>query len=158
MPGTQRVELHNSEEIPASADEVWALLTDWAGMMRWSLSAKSGGPLGTLVKCELIGEPGEVPRTRRMTLSSGVAVEEELFYEDNETRRIYYRKDDAFGTRGYLACSYVDAIDDRRCRLHIMSWFDFEGEAAAGATRFEAIYRGIFEGFRQYFMTVTSSR
>ena len=76
-------------------------------MMRWSLSAKSGGSLGTLVKCELIGAPGEVPRTRRMTLSSG----------------------------------------------HILSWFDFEGEAAAGAARFETIYSGICEG---YFTTMTS--
>ena len=43
----QRVELHRSEEIPASADEVWALLTDWAGMMRWSLSAKRRAPSAT---------------------------------------------------------------------------------------------------------------
>ena len=157
MPQIQRIELRSSEEIPASAPEVWALLTDWAGIMRWSLSARSGGPLGTLVKCELIGTPGEVPRTRRMTLSSGVAVEEELFHQDDGTRRIYYRKDDAFGTKGYLACSYVDAIDDCRSRLHIMSWFDFEGEAAAGTARFEAIYQGIFAGFRQYFATVTPS-
>jgi hypothetical protein len=156
MPQTKRVELHSSEEIPASADDVWALLTDWAGMMRWSLSAKGGGSLGMLVKCELIGLPAGVPRKRRMTLSSGATVEEELFHQDNETKRIYYRKDDAFGTKGYLACSYIDAIDDYRCRLHIMSWFDFEGEPAAGAARFEAIYRGIFEGFRQYFTTVTT--
>jgi hypothetical protein len=156
MSQIQRVELHGSDEIPASADDVWALLTDWAGMMRWSLSARGGGSLGMLVGCELIGAPGEVPRRRRMTLSSGAAVEEELFFQDNKTRRIYYRKDDSFGTRGYLACSYVDAIDDRRCRLHIMSWFDFEGEAATGAARYEAIYRGIFEGFSQYFTTMTS--
>jgi hypothetical protein len=49
-----------------------------AGMMRWSLSAKRRGPLGTLMGCELIGEKNAVPRTRRMILGSGVAVEEEL--------------------------------------------------------------------------------
>jgi len=155
MTTTQRVELRSSEEIPAPADEVWALLTDWAGMKRWSLSAK-GGSLAMLVKCELIGAAGEIPRTRRMTLSSGAAVEEELFFQDDATKRIYYRKNDSFGTKGYLACSYVDAIDDRSCRLHIMSWFDFEGDAAAGAARYEAIYRGIFAGFRQYFTTMTT--
>jgi len=156
MPNTERVELHASEEIPASAAEVFALLTDWAGMMHWSLSAKGKGSLGAMIRCELIGERDRLPRTRRMILDSGATVEEELFYQDDQTRRIYYRKDDAFGTRGYIACSYVDGIDDNHCRLHIMSWFDFEGEAAAGAARFEGIYRGIFEGFRQYFTTARS--
>ena len=148
-----RVELHKSEEIPASAQEVWALLTDWAGMLRWSLSAKRGGPLGTLVKCELIGEANKIPRTRRMILDSGATVEEELFYQNDETKRIYYRKNDAFGTRGYIASSYIDELDDRRCRLHILSWFDSEEEASAAAARFEAIYKGIFDGFKAYFST-----
>ena len=151
----QRVELHRSEEIPASADEVWALLTDWAGMMRWSLSAKREGALGSLASCELIGEADKVPRTRRMILSSGATIEEELFYQNDETKRIYYRKTDTFGTRGYLASSYVDELADRRSRLHILSWFDAEQEAAVAAARYEAIYGGIFEGFKAYFATVT---
>jgi len=151
----QRVELHRSEEIAASADEVWALLTDWAGMMRWSLSAKRGGALGTLVGCELIGEADKVPRTRRMILSSGAAVEEELFYQNDETKRIYYRKSDTFGTKGYLASSYVDQVNDRESRLHILAWFDAEEDASAAAARYAAIYEGIFEGFRTYFAAVT---
>jgi hypothetical protein len=151
----QRVELHKSAEIPASADEVWALLTDWAGMLRWSLSAKRGGALGSLVKCELMGEADKVPRTRRMILSSGVAVEEELFYQNDETKRIYYRKTDTFGTKGYVASGYVDELDDRRSRLHILSWFDAEEEASVAAARYEAIYGGIFEGFKTYFSLVT---
>ena len=151
----QRVELHKSEEIPAPAHEVWALLTDWAGMLRWSLSAKRGGALGTLVGCELIGEADKVPRTRRMILSSGAAIEEELFYQNDNTKRIYYRKTDTFGTRGYVASSYVDEIDDRSSRLHILSWFDTEEEASVAAARYSAIYAGIFDGFKAYFATVT---
>jgi hypothetical protein len=151
----QRVELHKSEEIPAPAHEVWALLTDWAGMRRWSLSARRGGALGTLVGCELIGEADKVPRKRRMILSSGAAVEEELFYQNDETKRIYYRKTDAFGTRGYLASSYVDELGDRRSRLHILSWFDAEEDASLAAARYDAIYGGIFDGFKAYFATVT---
>ena len=96
----QRVELHKPEEIPAPAKQVWALLTDWAGMLRWSLSAKRRSALGLLVGCELIGEANKIPRTRRMILSSGTAVEEELFYQNDETNRIYYRKTDTFGTKG----------------------------------------------------------
>src|SRR6266496_3855126 len=126
-PHIQRMQVHKSEEVPAAAQEVWALLTDWAGMLRWSLSAKRPSALGLLVKCELIGEPGALPRTRRMILDSGATIEEELFYQHDATRRIYYRKDDAFGTVGYIASSYVDEIDDHRCRLHIQSWFDAEG-------------------------------
>ena len=151
----QRVELHKSAEIPASADQVWALLTDWAGMLRWSLSAKRGGAVGSLVRCELIGEADKVPRTRRMILSSGAAVEEELFYQNDETKRIYYRKTDTFGTRGYIASSYVDELEGRSSRLHILSWFDAEQEASVAAARYEAIYGGIFEGFKAYFSAVT---
>jgi len=120
MPRIQRIELHKCEEIPASAKEVWALLTDWAAMLRWGQSTKHGHVLGALVKCELIGEPDRVPRTRRMTLDSGATVDEELFYQNDETKRIYYRKDDTFGTSSYIASSYIDEIDDHRCRLHIL--------------------------------------
>jgi hypothetical protein len=151
----QRVELHKSEEVPVSGDEVWALLIDWAGMLRWSLSAKRGGPLALLVNCELIGEANKLPRTRRMILESGATVEEELFYQNDETRRLYYRKSAAFGTRGYIACNYVDELDDRRSRLHIFSWFDAEKEASAAAARYDAIYRGMFDGFKAYFAAVT---
>lgn len=153
MAHVQRAQLHESEEIPASAQEVWALLTDWAGMLRWSLSAKRGGPLGKLVKCELIGEPDKVPRTRRMILDSGLTVDEELVYQNDETMRICYRKNDALGTIGYFASSYVDELDDLRCRLHISSWFDVapDEDASAAVAGFEGIYRGIFEGFKVYF-------
>lgn len=149
----QRVELHEFEEIRAPAQKVWELLIDWAGMMRWSLSARSGGSLGKLVKCELIGEASQLPRTRRMTLDSGLAVDEELFYQNDQARRIYYRKDDTLGTSGYIASSYVDEVDDRTCRLHISSWFDVGSgvDASAAAARFRAIYKGIFAGFNAYF-------
>ena len=57
MAHVQRADLHRSEEIPAPAHEVWMLLPDWVGMLRWSVSAKRGSPLGKLAACELIGEP-----------------------------------------------------------------------------------------------------
>jgi Polyketide cyclase / dehydrase and lipid transport len=146
MSTIHRVELHESAEISASAEDVWAPLTDWAGMLRWSPSARRGGALGGLVKCELIGQPDRVPRTRRMTLDSGAAVDEQLFYQDDDTRRILSQE------RYFcIACAYIDAVDEHKCRLHIMSWFDTEEEARAAAARYEAIYQGIFEGFNAYF-------
>ncbi|MBS0533956.1 MAG: SRPBCC family protein [Proteobacteria bacterium] len=155
MKQAQRAELHKSAKIPASAHEVWRLLTDWAGMLRWSISAKRGGAVGKLIKCELIGKPDQVPRTRRMILDSGASIEEELIYQNDETRRIYYRKTDSLGSIGYLATSYVDEIDGLSCRLHIASWFDVEPDegAAVCVARFEGIYDGIFEGFRLHFST-----
>ena len=129
------------------------LLTDWAGMLRWSVSAKRASSLGKLAACELIGEPDKVPRTRRMTLDSGVTIDEELVYQNDQTMRIYYRKIDTLGTIGYIASSYVDERDDLKCRLHISSWFDVasDEDAEAVVARFEGIYSGIFEGFKLYF-------
>jgi hypothetical protein len=122
MPEFSRVELHKSTEIPASADEVWSLLTDWAGMFRWRLTAEQGGAPGpALVKCELIGEPGAVPRTRRMTLGNGAIGEEQLFYQNDETRRIYYSKNATAEVSGYIASAYVDEIDGKSCTLHVSS-------------------------------------
>ena len=85
LPKPSRVELHKFAEIPASASEVWSLLTDWAGMLRWWLTVGQGGlPGPTLVKCDLVGEHGAVPRTRRMTLDTGAVVEEQIFYQNDE--------------------------------------------------------------------------
>jgi hypothetical protein len=96
-----RVELHKSADIPAPAGEVWSLLTDWAGMLRWRLNAEQGGVPGpALVKCELVGEHGAVPRARRMILNNGAVVEEQIFYQNDDTRRIYYSKSEPL-TRRY---------------------------------------------------------
>jgi hypothetical protein len=155
MAKFSRVELHKSAEIPASANEVWSLLTDWAGMFRWRLTAEQGGVAGpALVKCELIGEHGAVPRTRRMTLGNGAIVEEQLFYQNDETRRIYYSKNATAEVSGYIASTYVDEIDGESCTLHVSSAFDVspEGDLAATTAWFEAIYeKAIFNGFRRYF-------
>jgi hypothetical protein len=155
MTKFSRVELHRSADIPASADEVWRLLTDWAGMLRWRLSAEEGGAPGpALVKCELIGAHGAVPRTRRMTLANSTIVEEQIFYQNDETRRIYYDKNATEEVTGYVASAYVDAIDGETCTLHLSSRFDVSPQADLAATiaRFAAIYeKAIFNGFRRYF-------
>jgi hypothetical protein len=70
-----RMALHRAATVPASADELWSLVTDWAGMSRWHLTAEDGGLRGpTLASCELVGAPHEVPRTRRMLLARFEAV------------------------------------------------------------------------------------
>lgn len=155
MAKFSRVELHRAADIPASASDVWDLLTDWAGMFRWRLTAEEGGAPGpALVACALIGEHGAVPRTRRMTLDDGTIIEEQIFYQNDETRRIYYDKNATADVTGYIASAYVDESDGENCTLHLSSRFDVSPEAdlAAIVARFEAIYeKAIFNGFRRYF-------
>jgi hypothetical protein len=156
MSEFSRVALHKSAEINGSASEVWNLLNDWAGMLRWWLTADQGGLAGpTLVECDLVGEQGAVPRTRRMTLDNGVVVEEQIFYQNDETRRLYYSKSEPAGSdvSGYIASAYVDEIDGDRCTMHVSSWFDLRSHAdvSAAARRFESIYEAIFNGFQCYF-------
>ena len=156
MPGSSRVTVRRSAEVPAPAEQVWDLICDWAGMLRWWLKAEQGGLAGpTLVKCDLIGQPSAVPRTRRMTLDNGIVVEEQIFQQDDEARRLYYSKTEPPGSpiSGYIATAYVDDIQADRCMLHIASSFDVQSPAdpEAAVIRFETIYQAMFGGFRNYF-------
>lgn len=152
----QRVALHRSATVPASAAELWSLVTDWGGMARWHLAPEDGGLTGpTLASCELVGAPHEVPRTRRMLLDNGAVIEERLWYQDDEARRIYYTKSADAGSIGYAATTYVDAVDEHTCELHISSQFDVPAgaDAAASSARYEAVYDAMCRGFQRYFMT-----
>ncbi len=154
MPEPGRVTLHKSTEIAAPAGEVWELISDWAGMFRWWLTAEEGGLRGpALVSCELIGRTGSVPRARRMTLSNGAVAEETIFYQNDRTRRISYTKSDEAVITGYVATTYIDDLDNGGCTVHIASMFDVAGPAdqAAAVARFEAIYAAMFNGYQRYF-------
>jgi hypothetical protein len=154
VSGPSRAALHETAVIPATAEQVWELICDWAGMLRWWLPAERGGLQGpTLVGCELLGAPTAVPRTRRMTLSSGIAVEETVVYQNDRTRRIHYvRPDDATAT-GYAATTYVDDLSGGGCLVHISSAFDvlYPDDGASSTARFRAVYAAMFRGYRDYF-------
>jgi hypothetical protein len=123
-------------------------------MLRWWLPAEKGGLRGpALIGCELIGAPGSVPRTRRMTLSDGRVAEETIVYQNDETRRIHYTKSDDQAVTGYLATTYVDDLEDLRCAVRISSAFDVSNTTGhtTAAARFEAVYMAMFDGYRQYF-------
>jgi hypothetical protein len=153
VPGSTRVTVRKSADVPAPAGQVWDLICDWADMLRWWLPAGDGGLQGpALISCELIGVPGSVPRTRRMTLSNGTVAEETIIYQNNQTRRIHYTKSDDQAITGYLATTYVDDLGSTHCAVSISSVFDVSeavGRAAA-ATRFEAVYAAMFDGYRRY--------
>jgi hypothetical protein len=108
-----------------------------------------------LVKCDLVGEHGAVPRTRRMTLDNGLVVEEQIFHQDDNSRRIYYSKTEPPGSpiSGYIATTYVEDLQGGKCTLHISSSFDVQSpaEPEAATARFAIIYEAIFRGFQNYF-------
>jgi hypothetical protein len=154
VPSTSRVTVHKSAVVPAPGEQVWELICDWAGMLRWWLPPGEGGLQGlALISCELIGMPGSVPRTRRMTLSTGMVAEETIVYQNDETRRMHYTKSDDHAVTGYLATTYVDDLEDERCVVHISSMFDVSRQAdrTTASARFEAVYLAMFDGYRRYF-------
>jgi hypothetical protein len=150
---SSRVTVHKSAEVPASAEQVWDLICDWAGMLRWWLPAENGGLQGpALIGCDLIGRPGSIPRARRMALSDGTVAEETIIYQNDLTRRIHYTKSDDQSIIGYFATTYVDELEGTRCAVHISSAFDVSTptDATAAAARFEAVYLAMFDGYRRY--------
>ena len=152
MRESSRVALHRSAEISAPASEVWELICDWAGMLRWWLTAEAGGLQGpALVSCDLIGQPGGVPRTRRMTLGNGTVAEETIIYQNDQARRITYVKSDDPSVSGYVATTYVDSHEGGGCSVHLVSMFDVSDPAdrTAAAGRFEAVYAAMFSGYRR---------
>ena len=154
MPSSPRVTVHKSAEVPAPAEQVWELICDWAGMLRWWLPSWKGGlQEPALTGCELIGKPRSVPRTRRMTLSDGRVAEETIIYQNDKTRRIHYTKSDDQAVTGYLPTTYVDDLEDPRCAVHISSAFDVYEPACrtTAAVRFEAVYMAMLDGYSRYF-------
>jgi hypothetical protein len=152
-----RVSIEASARIDAPADAVWQLITDWAGMSRWSLPVEERGGRGpAMERCQLVGEANELPRTRRMFLTNGTVVEERLFHQDDETRRIYYTKSPDQDHVGYLATSYVDEVDDVTCTVNLIAQFDVLAHAdpAAVRARYEAVYDMMFRGYQRYFQMV----
>jgi Polyketide cyclase / dehydrase and lipid transport len=153
VPECSRVSLHKSAQLSAPPADVWALICDWAGMLRWWLPAAQGGPPGpALIGCDLIGAPDGVPRTRRMTLENGLTADEQVFYQDDDTRRMYYTKSPDQRITGYVASTYVDPAPGG-CTVHIASTFDVLDPARrdGAAAFYEGIYTAMFEGYERYF-------
>ena len=154
QPEPARVALQKSALIAAPADELWELISDWAGMLRWWPAAgPQTRPGAVMAGCELIGTPGAVPRTRRMTLGDGTVAEETIVYQNDRTRRISYTKADDGTITGYLASTDVDDLGRQGSAVHLSSVFDVTDPAgqAAAAARFEAVYATMFGGYARYF-------
>ena len=146
--------LRASAMIAAPAGQLWELISDWAGMLRWWPTAgPQTRPGAVLAGCELIGSPGAVPRTRRMTLGDGTVAEETVVYQNDQMRRLSYTKKDDRAITGYVASTYVEDLSGQGSAVHLSSMFDVTDPAneAAAAARFEAVYATMFDGYARYF-------
>ncbi|MBB4639724.1 SRPBCC family protein [Rhizorhapis suberifaciens] len=150
--------------VEATPDEVWELLTDWAGFDRWWVKSSEGGRPGPeIASIELVGEPHEVPRTRVVRHVTGSAVDETLLLQDDETKRIYYNmifRPNPGGAvlrsefKNYLATTMVDQLPDGHTLMTFKSEFDLIPGADMDLMRsiIERTYSdAILKGFRQHF-------
>ena len=120
--------------VDAAADEVWELLTDWAGFERWWVKPEEGGRPGPeIASVELIHKPSDIPRTRVVRHVTGSAVDETLLMQSNETKRIYYNMVFRPNPGGavlrseflnYLATTTVDTLPTGQTLMTFKSEFD----------------------------------
>ncbi len=150
--------------VNAPLDDVWELLTDWGGFERWWVKPEDGGRPGPeIASVELIGEPDSVPRTRVVRHVTGSAVDEKLWLQDNETKRIVYDmkpRPNPGGAvlrsefRNYLATTMLDSLPTGETLMTFKSEFDIVGDADLNymISLIERTYSdAILKGFRRYF-------
>ena len=150
--------------VDATADEVWELLTDWAGFERWWVKPEEGGRPGPeIASVELVDKPTDIPRTRVVRHVTGSAVDETLLMQSNETKRIYYNMVFRPNPGGavlrseflnYLATTTVDTLPTGQTLMTFKSEFDLI-ESADLDLMISVIERtytdAILQGFRRYF-------
>jgi hypothetical protein len=150
--------------VNAPIDDVWELLTDWAGFERWWIQPAEGGRPGPAVaNVELVGEPTQVPRTRVVRHETGSAVDETLLMQNDETKRIYYNmvfRPNPGGAvlrsefENYHATTMLDALPTGETLMTFKSEFDLIDSADMHLMQsiIERTYSdGILQGFRRYF-------
>ena len=150
-----RVVAGASGKLRAAPDDVWALLTDWAGVMRWWPANNSETLVDdgyVLTEVKLDGGEAEIPRTRVISSKAGTSVTETLLHQDDDLRRIYYDLcDDGIpGIRNYRATTTLDAESDGWSRLTFHSTFDVlpDTDADLKRSQIESVYKdAILYGF-----------
>jgi len=138
-------------DIPAPAADAWALLNDWAGILRWW---PANGPID-IVDVTLGGARDALPRSRHIRMANGTVGIETLLLADPIAMRIYYDLENGGipVVRNYLASTTIDPIDAQRCRMTFSSRFDVLDEADAPFAEqiVGAVYAAIRDGFSAYF-------
>lgn len=150
--------------VDAPIDDVWELLTDWAGFNRWWVKPEDGGRPGPdVASVELVGAPDAVPRTRVVRHVTGSAVDETLLMQNDETKRIYYNmvfRPNPGGAvlrsefENYHATTTLDTLPTGETLMTFKSEFDLveDADLTLMTSIIERTYSdAILLGFRRYF-------
>lgn len=154
-----RMRAEHAGAIPASAEDAWELISDFAGVLRyWPRDDSTPVPIDGV---DLEGEHKTVPRARHVHVEGGIATEW-CFKESDETRRLYYdMNDDGIpGVFNYMATVTVDEDGPDRSTMRFTSDFDIppDSDREFYRKRIVAVYESIITGFRQNFATPAELR
>lgn len=125
--------------VPASADEVWALVRDFDGMPAWHpvIKESSLNP----------GVPAtEVGASRRLTLGDGGVVVERLLAVDNADRSYTYEiVESPFPVRRYVSTIRVTPVTASG-QAFVEWWAEYDADAAHEEQLDAAFAGGVFGG------------
>lgn len=145
----QRLAVRHEQVIQAPAASAWALLRDWAGLLKWW---PSDAPFPILA-CEPLGDPTQLPFGRRVTLPGDAVGSEYLIHADEHARRIYYQLENGSlpGISNYVATTTVDDLGASGARMGFSSTFDMPdgADAAMGQGMILGVYRAIATGIER---------
>lgn len=126
------------KKVAASADAVWAQLSDFAGI-------KPGGPI------EAVKYEGEgVGMLRHLTMA-GAVVTERLEAHDADQRTFTYaiiNEDSPLPFDNYSATVSITDDNDGSCTVDWTGTFDARGDEAAAISTASGIYAGAIKGAR----------
>jgi hypothetical protein len=127
-----------SAVIPASADEVWAVVRLFDGLPTWhpGIAASSLDS----------GVEGQVGAVRRLTLADGGIVVEDLLALDDPGRSCTYSiLESPFAVRRYVSTIRVAPVTDTG-QAFVEWWTEFDADAADEAGLSEQFGAGVFAG------------
>ena len=147
-----RATAQKSATLKASAQDAYALITDWGGLERWY---PKESPV-VIQRIELLGPPDKLPLARVLHAADGRQVPETLLVKNDLTKRIYYSLADGAlpGIVGYVCTNTMDEVDENTTLFTFQSTFDVTDSALGaegGRQMVEAIYTRLLGGLAAYF-------
>lgn len=127
---------YSSAVVPASADEVWAVVKRFNGLPDWH-------PI--IAASELTsGEEGRVGAVRKLTTGDGGVVVEDLLTLDDAGRSYTYSiLESPFAVRRYVSTIRVAPVTDTG-QAFVEWWTEFDAEAADEAELTDLFGNGVF--------------
>lgn len=127
---------YSSAVIPASADEVWAIIRDFDGLAAW-MPPISASSLDS-------GTAAEVGAVRRLTLGDGGVVVERLLVLDDADRSYTYEiLESPFAVRRYVSTVRVAPVTDTG-HAFVEWWSEYDAEAADEVGLSELFGNGVY--------------